>query len=688
MSTNHRDRSLCFALTILISAFLVFQVQPVISKFILPWFGGSPAVWTTCLLFFQVVLFAGYAYAHAVTRLLQPTTQGIVHIGLICIALIMLPITPNVEWKPNGNVDPTWRILSLLAVNVGIPYFLLSTTGPLVQAWFARATGGANPYRLYALSNMGSLAALVSYPFVVEPMMGSTAQGQVWSLGFSLFALSCGYSAWKIWLMRSLTQSSHEPIGTFDDRPTPARRLAWMFYAAVASVMLLAMTNHVCQDVAAIPFLWVLPLGLYLLSFIICFEKQHLYSPRWCGPATALAIIAVCGVMVFNRVLHLWVEVGVYMTALFLICILCHGELVRRKPAAGHLTSFYLMTSAGGAVGGTAVALIAPHLFSSYLEMNLGLTLCYVLALIAAASSAKGYRRRQTTRWATAFGMAAFLGLLFVVRTQAGAVAINLMAVARDFYGVICVDEFDRHDPVEHRRFMRHGRILHGVQYLSPEREMQPTIFFTEVSGIGRAIRTLQAQRPTVHIGVVGLGTGTLAAYGRAGDKIRYYEISPEVLRLAKKYFTFMDKSPAAVECVLGDARLSMEGESEQHFDLLVLDAFSGDAIPAHLLTRESLAIYQRHLKADGVLAVHISNHHVDLQPVIRGLAEAGGFIGRRIVTTDTRFKNTASTAYWTLLARDEKFFDSPLLQKMGEPLSGRKILWTDDHSNVFDILK
>ncbi len=689
MSLPTRDRSLmvCFALTILVSAFLVFQVQPVISKFILPWFGGSPAVWTTCLLFFQVVLFAGYAYAHAATRYLRPTTQGIIHIALIMVALFVLPITPSATWKPTDASDPTWRILTLLAANVGIPYFLLSTTGPLIQAWFARSTGGANPYRLYALSNIGSLVALVSYPFVVEPLLGSNWQGRIWSVGFSLFALLCGYCAWRIWQLRQLECLAPLAAASTDERPTWGARLTWLLYAAVPSIMLLAMTNHVCQDVAAIPFLWVLPLGLYLVSFIICFEKEHWYSPRWCGPATALAVLAVCGVMVFNQMLHLWLEVGVYMLALFLICILCHGELVRRKPTVHYLTSFYLMTSAGGALGGIAVALVAPLLFTGYFELNLGLTVCYALALIASAAGFGKQVWRPASRWALASGAAAFLGLLFVVRAQASAVAIDMLAVTRDFYGVICVDEYDRHDPVEHRRFMRHGRILHGMQYLSSERELEPTIYYTESTGVGRAIRTLQEQKPSIRVGIVGLGTGTLATYGRPGDVFRYYEISPEVLRLAQKYFTYLDKSQATIECELGDARLSLEREAPQQFDLLVLDAFSGDAIPAHLLTVESLAIYQRHLSPDGMLAVHISNHHVDLTPVIHGLAQSGGFTGRRLETLDRRFKSAESAAIWAVLARDPKCLAAPRLSEVGTPLEGRSIVWTDEHSNLFEIL-
>ncbi len=464
--------------------------------------------------------------------------------------------------------------------------------------------------------------------------------------------------------------------------------MGWLFYAALASVMLLAMTNHVCQDVAPVPFLWVLPLALYLVSLIICFEKERWYSPRWCGPATAVAIAIVSLLMAVNRMPYLWAEVTIYMGTLLLICILCHGQLVRRKPAPQFLTSFYLMTSAGGALGGIAVALIAPHIFSSYLELNFGLAICYLLALAAAFEGVQLRTSFGTRRWVAAASVAAFLGLLFVVRTQAAAMAVNMLAVTRDFYGVIAVDEFDRDNPVEHRRFMRHGRIMHGLQYLNPEREMKPTLYFTESSGIGRTIRTLEAEKPNLRVGIIGLGIGTLAAYGRTGDDYRYYEIDPEVLRLAKEFFTYMDKSTAHVECILGDARLSLERERPQKFDLLVVDAFSGDAIPAHLLTREALETYLRHLNQDGVLAIHISNRNVDLAPVVKGLAEGANLESRLVVTTDDEFKTSVSTAYWTLMSRNDKVLGSPLLREVAEPLSGRTLFWTDDFSNVFEILK
>jgi hypothetical protein len=696
---NVRSLNWCYAWTILISAFLVFQVQPVISKFILPWFGGSPAVWTTCMLFFQVVLFAGYGYAHASTRLLRPRLQGILHLILIVLALWLVPITPTSAWKPLDGHHPTWRILCLLAANVGVPYLLLSSTGPLVQAWFARTSPERSPYRLYALSNLGSLLALLSYPFVVEPLWGSAAQSRAWSLGFAVFGLCCGYCAWRLWCERlgSTLQSANADTGKpyvsttaevgqiEEPAPSLSRHLTWMSLAACASLMLLATTNHVCQDVAVIPFLWVVPLSLYLVTFIICFENPGSYSSRFCGLGAAASILAVSLLMIVGPVVNLACEVAVYFTALFFICMLCHGELVRRKPGSQYLTSFYLMCSAGGALGGILVAVIAPLVFSSYLELNLGLFGCYLLAIAALAAS--GWFARGTSG-RMVHGVAAFVGLLVVVHSQAGAVAIHGKAATRSFYGLLSVDELDANDPAEHRRMMLHGRISHGTQYLSPAKRRTPTFLYGKSTGIGLTFRSHAADRPR-RVGVVGLGVGVIAAYGQQHDYFRFYEINPDVERLARSEFTFLADCPAQVDCVLGDARLSMERESPQEFDILVLDAFSGDAIPTHLLTSEALTIYLRHLKPDGVLAVHISNRHVDLVPVIRGLAE-GSHLGWAPIETTVDFSHgEKGTGRWALLTRDKTFFMQPDIREVVvRHAAPPAVVWTDDYSNLFQILE
>jgi SAM-dependent methyltransferase len=690
-SIRRGSLAVCYAATILLSAFLVFQVQPVISKFILPWFGGTPAVWTTCMLFFQVVLFAGYAYAHALTRTFSPRKQGLVHLGLIILGLVLLPITPDATWKPADAEHPTWRILCLLAANVGMPYFLLSSTGPLVQAWFARTEEGAKPYRLYALSNAGSLAALLTYPFIVEPLFGSTLQSQVWSLGFSFFGLLCGYCAWRIWIRRE-TPRSTQPVAagvnaTPENAPTFGRQLTWLALAACASVMLLATTNHVCQDVAVIPFLWVAPLSLYLLSFIICFENERWYSSRWCALGTAASILAVSVFARFDTGVHLLIEVAVYFTALFCICMLCHGELVRLKPSPRYLTSFYLMCSAGGALGGILVALVAPLVFPTYLELNFGLLGCYLLAIGAMSFNPRCFWFRN--RWRLASFAVAFVGLLIVVNAQASALVIDALEASRSFYGTLSIGDVDREQPEEHLRMMRHGRVNHGMQFVADDRRREPTIFFGPQTGVGLTLQQFPRQG-SMRVGVVGLGVGTLAAYAQPGDYYRFYEINPEVLRMAERYFSFLKDCQGKVDVVLGDARLSLEREPSQAFDVLVLDAFSGDAIPTHLLTSEALAIYERHLKPDGVLAIHISNRHVDLEPVVRGLADAAQMQWLRVESNVQFAKGVQGVAWWALLSRNETFLNLPALKALAVPPRSPKpaMLWTDDHSNLFEILQ
>lgn len=694
---SNRSRSipgLCCASTILLGAFLVFQVQPVISKFILPWFGGTPAVWTTCMLFFQVVLFAGYAYAHWSIRRLSPARQGLTHLLLIFVALALLPIVPGDAWKPHDPSRPILNILGLLAATVGFPYFVLSATGPLVQAWFSRASGGSSPYRLYALSNAGSLAALVSYPFVVEPALATTAQARLWSIGFAGFALLCGYLALRIWQAghgstdRFAEPRAANPMSGVSVPPTWRQRWTWLALAACASVMLLATTNHVCQDVAVIPFLWVVPLSLYLITFIVCFEYERWYSRRWFGCAAAASTLAASALFLVGSAAHLLVELGVYLAAMFFACMVCHGELIRRKPAAEHLTSFYLMGAAGGALGGLLVAVAAPLLFSTYLEFKWCLLACYVLAVAVAAVDLRQTWLQGRPRLARGAALLALLGLIAVVRCQTSSHLARALHCTRSFYGVLYVDDVDANAPAKHGHALRCGRILHGFQYLSDARRRTPTLYYDPQSGIGLAVRHFPS--PSRRIGLVGLGVGTLAAYGSPRDYLRFYEINPDVLRVAHTYFSYLRDCPSQVDVVLGDARLSLEREPPQRFDILALDAFSGDAIPAHLLTREAFDVYRRHLSPGGVLAVHITNRHVDLHPVLRGLAEHDGY-EMLCIDTRNRLDAAATASTWVLLSHNRQFLATKALRRAANP-SLRQFaqvpLWTDDYSNLFQILR
>ena len=590
------------AATIFVSAFLLFQVQPLISKFILPWFGGSPAVWTTAMLCFQLLLFGGYLYAHLVTNRLGPKAQAILHATLLLIAITRLPIIPDPSWKPTDGDDPTWRILGLLAVTVGLPYFVLSTTGPLVQAWFSRAYAGRSPYRLYSLSNIGSLLALVSYPFVIEPTWNVVVQSWVWSGLFVLFALLCGISA--LWNSRpsplplsssvagdATVISANRVVAT----PTWARRLLWLGLPACASVMLLATTHHVCEDVAPVPLLWILPLSLYLLSFIICFDHQRWYQPFAFGLATLLAVLLVAGLSEFESLIQAWFslkisfvqEIGIYLTMMFLVCMTCHGELVRLRPDPEHLTEFYLLISAGGALGGVFVSLVAPHVFSTFFEWKIALVAAFGIALVVMFLNFSFLFRAGAIRALLAVGTA-IVGLYLIVQWQTSTeVPLDR---ARNFYGVVSVWD-GVNDAGLRYRVLLHGRIAHGRQCTDDDKRRLPLAYYHENSGVGRAVKFLTADRDRIHVGIIGLGVGTMAAYAREGDRYTFYEINPEIKRIAETSFTYLKDCRVKPDVVMGDARLSLEREKSQQFDLLVVDAFSGDAIPAHLATQEAFAV-------------------------------------------------------------------------------------------------
>jgi hypothetical protein len=398
-----------FALTIFAGAFLLFQVQPLIGKYILPWFGGSPGVWTTCMLFFQVLLLGGYAYAHTLSRRLKPRTQAIVHLALLAAALLTLPITPGDHWKPQASGNPTWHILALLAVSLGLPYLVLAATGPLMQEWFRRLTPGTSPYRLYALSNVGSLLALVSYPFYFETQFTRKAQAQFWSWGLLFYALCCAFCAYRVWRQAPVKALSETETSADIAPPSPGRRGLWLCLPACASILLLAVTNKMCQDVAVIPFLWVLPLGLYLLSFIICFDSPRWYSRFYYTLALVGAMAAVCVALYVGTDMPIVQQVVIYSITLFVGCMICHGELYQLKPHPKHLTSFYLMIAAGGAVGGLFVALIAPVLFSNFYEMHLSLALIVLLLL---AISFTGRSALSPQRWRILFAILA-IGALY-----------------------------------------------------------------------------------------------------------------------------------------------------------------------------------------------------------------------------------------------------------------------------------
>jgi SAM-dependent methyltransferase len=675
-----------YALTIVVSAFLLFQVQPIIAKIILPWFGGSAAVWTVCMLFFQMALLLGYLYAHALVRYLKPRTQMLVHAGLLLASALALPIYPNASWKPLNGDEPTLRILGLLAVTVGLPYFLLSTTGPLLQAWYARRFRGALPYRLYALSNAGSMFALLSYPVLFEPVFTTHQQAWMWSAAYGVFVVLCGLTA-----LRSGNAAAAvtvvEPEGV--EKPSAKLYLIWLLLPAVASLLLLAITNHLSQNVAAIPFLWVLPLSIYLLTFILCFEGSGWYrrTPYLQLLAVALGSMAYALSVDSTGSVPIRVMVPMFAMGLFTCCMVCHGELARLKPDPRYLTHFYVMIAAGGALGGVVVGLLAPHLFDAIYEMPLGLVACAVLVLWVLRQDAdlKWFQRwRQPAPIVAAVltvALAVFVGLQIRDSVRAS------REMVRNFYGALRVRDSGPATQLDATRTLTNGTINHGEQFLNPARRDQPTTYYGPDTGVGLAIREKE-KAGAIRVGVIGLGTGTLAAYGRLGDYYRFYEINPLVLRLAHTEFTFLGDSKAKVDVAMGDARLSLERESPENFDVLAVDAFSSDSIPVHLLTLQAMLLYFRHLRPDGVLAVHISNRYLDLEPVLAGETRATGKLARVVDTEDDDTQDVFG-ATWVLVTSPASGFHGEELTNSTAIESKKTVrLWTDDYSNLFRILK
>lgn len=669
-----------YALTIFTSAFLLFLIQPVIAKQILPWFGGSAAVWTTSLVFFQFLLLAGYAYSDWATRRLAPRRQVIVHLALLAASLASLPIIPDAGWKPAGGEDPTWRILGLLAVTIGLPYFLLSTTGPLVQAWFARTFPAGTVYRLFALSNFGSLLALISYPFVFEPWTTAVAQSWGWTAAYVAFIALCAGSAAYSVRKQAPAANPPEAVTAPHPAPPPAARDygAWLLLSAMGAVMLLAVTNYITNDIASVPFLWVLPLTIYLVSFILCFEGRGWYRRAiFLGPLLAIVAAMAWAQHEERGIMDIREAIPLNLAGLFVMTMFFHGELAAIKPAPRYLTAFYLMVSLGGALGGIAVGLVAVKVFNTYYEFGAGL----VAALLIAAYVT---RRMHPAVPLLALTVAGFTG--FHVYRYAVYLAEDTRVMTRSFYGTLRVKDIGNEGERGAVRRLISGVIMHGEQYRDPERRREPTTYYGDTSGIGRAIAALKSK--PLRIGVVGLGAGTLAVWGRPGDLYRFYEINPQVVNIARREFSFLGDSRAKIEIVLGDARLALEREPPQGYDILAVDAFSSDAIPVHLITREAMAVYLRHIQSGGVIAFHVTNRFLKLAPVVKRVADEYG-LATLLVSDDPEESDLASTD-WVLVARDAKLLGRKALAEAGseiDDIPGLRV-WTDDFNNLFQILK
>ncbi len=660
--------------TVFLSAFLLFLIEPMIAKMILPWFGGAAAVWATCLVFFQSALLIGYYYADRINRWLSSKRQAETHIVLLVLSFSFLPLLPSAGWSTHSGADPAWRVLGLLTATIGLPFVLLSATSPLMQIWFRRMRPQADAYYLFSLSNFASFLALPAYPFLIEPRMPTSMQAGAWSFLFALFVPLC---ATTTFLSRTGGNGS-ESLAERREEPSPRRKLHWLALSACGSMLLLTVTDHLTQNVAPVPLLWVLPLACYLLTFTLVFSRKRFYY-RWFFVRLSAVFLFAMGYEVYDSrgIGAVQISVPLFCLGLFVCCMFCHGELNRLKPEAGALTSFYLMLSLGGALGAMFVALAAPRLFSNLYEFPLTLLLTALLAL--------GTLWRNGWAWRALWcSISVLMACVLVLNVQS--LRHQSIAMVRNFYGALRVTESSDcgHLPA---RVLYHGTIQHGAQYLSLPWRKFPVTYYGFNSGIGLALQFCCEN--SKRVGVIGLGTGTLAAYGRPSDFFHFYEINPDVVQIANSLFTYLRESPARKEITLGDARLSLQSEAPQQFDVLAVDAFSGDAIPVHLLTEEAIELYLRHLKPNGILAIHTSNTFLDLDAVVKQLADRFGYPAKRI-ENEGNDKLCIAPSDWMLLSRNSRFMKSSLVTKQEEPIHIPVGLrpWTDNHNNLFQILR
>jgi hypothetical protein len=591
------------------------------------------------------------------------------------VSLACLPIIASSGWKPHGEEEPISRILLLLVATIGLPYFLLSTTTPLLQSWYWRRFQSAVPYRLFALSNFASLLALLGFPVLFEPVFDLSQLGWGWSILFAAFALLCAGTAW-------LSMNGFEPVEK--DAASKALKgipvkdqLLWLALSAMGSVMLLAVTNHVTQNVSSVPFLWVLPLALYLITFILVFDH-----PRWyLRTALLVALVALLPAMAYYiPSLDLRVAAPLYMVGMFVACMVCHGELARLKPDPAHLTRFYLMMSLGGALGAVLVAVIAPLVLPGYFELGIALVLLSALLVL---------RVRGVAKW----GALTLLGgtIVLVVR-GAHDYANGIRVMERDFYGV--VRTADHYSPVPYRS-MYHGAIMHGGQLLGEPFRNTPADYFSPESGYGRVFTSLREMQPKqpLNVGVIGLGAGVIAAWMKPADTLTFYEISPRVVDIARREFTFLADTPAKTQLVMGDGRLSLEREPPRGYDVLGIDAFSGDSIPMHLVTREAMALYVKHIKPDGVIVFQATNRYIDLLPVVKRLAAE---FGLEAVNISDSPDAEDGPQYWysstdqVIVTRNRRLLEWARIAEAAEEIEDRPGLpvFTDAHHNLLRILK
>ena len=684
-----------FSATLGLAGFLLFQVQPVLAKFILPWFGGSATTWTVCMLFFQLALLAGYGYAYALTAPIRPRTQALLHIGLLGLALLALPITPSDAYKPDNADNPLGRIMALLTVCVGLPYMVLSTTSPLLQRWLAQIDRSLLASRFFAVSNLGSFLGLLSYPFIFEPLLSSPEQTIGWSRLFVVFALLMAGCA-AIVLMRANPPATMSEMADASAAPAASDRFwLWLVYSGLGSVLLIATTNQMTQWTAVIPFLWILPLSLYLATFIIAFGYQHLYHRLGFFIGFVLLAVASVGLVPSDPGEGLLLRLAFNAATMTAGCMICHAEMVRLQPPATRLPRFYMAISLGGALGGIAVALIAPLIFSDYWEYPLALIATTVMgAALSWRSLEPGARGQRLALIASCASAIAGAGYAL---SQTAHSERDVVDRIRNFYGVVKIIREHQDEPERFSLTMVQAGVPQGSQYQIPARRNEPYCAFLPGSGVGHALAALRARpaasKMPLRIGSVGLGVGVLAALGQPGDDMRVYELNPAVTDLTNRHFSFVRDSKAKVQVFHGDGRILLERElaagTPGKFDLLVVDAFRGASPPLHLMTKEAFDIYLRHLAPGGILAINFEIDVFGLAPLHRGLSKefslnVGWF------ETPSASDDCDDTVSWALYTRDAALFAAPDIKSgLSQWRDDGKstLLWTDANANLLSIV-
>jgi spermidine synthase len=747
-----------FTATIFLSAFLVFLIQPMFARMALPLLGGAPAVWNTALVFYQAVLLGGYAYAHASTYRIRIRRQSGLHIALMFLPLLVLPIGLPAGWKPPAQANPTLWFLGLMAVAVGLPFFVVSAGSPLLQKWFANTQHkhSSDPYFLYAASNLGSLLALIAYPFLIEPNFHLHQQGWIWSLGYSLLVIlmaACALFVWRSRLRFPIqtqsvqgndqanaaegSMSRQEPESTqvnpSAENPGLRRRLLWIALAFVPSSLMLSVTTYLTTDIAAMPLLWIIPLSIYLLTFILAFSRKQLLPHRWLIRGMPVFLLAVLVTLVTRRTTPMALVMPLHLLAFFIIAMVCHGRLAKSRPPAESLTRFYLYISLGGVLGGAFNSLLAPLIFNSIAEYPIVLVLA---CLILPWPSTKSWKSRQAIldlilpislglltlilllrlqginphidilSASVVFGLPALICLAFSRRPIRLSIAVAALFLVSNFYvgsrGKVLYAErsffgVSRISIDETEQFMQifQGNTLHGRQYIAEALRREPLAYYHRTSPLGQFFSAMEESNRLKKVALVGLGSGGISCYSKPGQQWTYYEIDPVVARIAQdpRFFTFLKDSEAEIKIVLGDGRLSIQEAPDGAYDLFIMDAYNSDSLPAHLLSREALNLYLRKLAPKGILLFHISNRYLDIEPVLANLAHDAGLYcavqNDKVVGMPGLDMGKISSKY-AIMVRDIEDLGSLYFDSRWTP--ARRLdsvgIWTDSYSSILTILK